>query len=487
MAPTADGKFHAEAAAGNAAAADAAIATLIDALDGTAPVDRVLLKAAAGAGKSYALRRMVKEAIEDGRATRVAVVAFTNKQIHPLAVSLGKELGKDNVCIFVKKGSRDHSPRRRPQVRDRRGDHPRDPDQRPRRDRDLPQARRAGRVRTPAHLPGQRPQRIDPLRRAVRRRGVADPAPPLRQGPRHRAPLGGGGRRRPAAAARDRQQPLARRREVQPLPRLAHRVRRRRPHLVDGSCPPSGDRRPATSRLWRAFYPEWAELNCVAAPGDRGIELGDGLSDVARAVWEQVGTGVPTLLEVDGLPAPEAADIDLPLRGARRRPPRRAVHRRVHPRRRRPRRRRPHRRDDPPAPGRRSRRSAGRRARHPQPGRRRRGRRGGAAGQEARPHREGPAQLDRRLLPGPDQRHHGRRAPAHRRRRARRVQLRLRPPRRHLHPRHPRPADGHPTRARHPARRGPRQVRARRTASPATGSSPARPTNASSPRSPVAP
>ncbi|MFF4024054.1 MULTISPECIES: hypothetical protein [Nocardia] len=33
---------------------------------------------------------------------------------------------------------------------------------------------------------------------------------------------------------------------------------------------------------------------------------------VAR-IWEQVGTGVPTLLEVAGLPDPEAADIDLPL------------------------------------------------------------------------------------------------------------------------------------------------------------------------------
>ena len=65
----------------------------------------MLLKAAAGAGKSYALRRMVGESIEDGRASRVAVVAFTNKQIHPLAVSLGKELGKDKVCIFVKRGS----------------------------------------------------------------------------------------------------------------------------------------------------------------------------------------------------------------------------------------------------------------------------------------------------------------------------------------------------------------------------------------------
>ena len=29
--------------------------------------------------------------------------------------------------------------------------------------------------------------------------------------------------------------------------------------------------------------------------------------------WRQIGTGVPTLLEVDGLAEPEAADVDLPL------------------------------------------------------------------------------------------------------------------------------------------------------------------------------
>jgi len=32
-------------------------------------------------------------------------------------------------------------------------------------------------------------------------------------------------------------------------------------------------------------------------------------------VWEQVATGVPTLLEVEGLEDPEAADIDQPLLG----------------------------------------------------------------------------------------------------------------------------------------------------------------------------
>lgn len=64
--------------------------------------------------------------------------------------------------------------------------------------------------------------------------------------------------------------------------------------------------------LWRAFYPEWGELNCVAAPGDRVITV-EGLDDVAGQVWQQVATGVPVLLEVDGLEEAEAADVDLPL------------------------------------------------------------------------------------------------------------------------------------------------------------------------------
>ncbi|MGH3494503.1 MAG: hypothetical protein ACRDQ1_14890, partial [Sciscionella sp.] len=66
--------------------------------------------------------------------------------------------------------------------------------------------------------------------------------------------------------------------------------------------------------LWRAFYPEWAELSCVAAPGDRRL-VAKKLRGVAKRVWEQVGTGVPTLLEVEGLPEAEAADVDLPLMG----------------------------------------------------------------------------------------------------------------------------------------------------------------------------
>jgi hypothetical protein len=64
--------------------------------------------------------------------------------------------------------------------------------------------------------------------------------------------------------------------------------------------------------LWRAFYPEWEDLNCVAAAGDRTAELGE-MSEIAAAVWTQVVSGVPTLLEIEGLPDPDAPDVDLPL------------------------------------------------------------------------------------------------------------------------------------------------------------------------------
>ena len=72
--------------------------------------------------------------------------------------------------------------------------------------------------------------------------------------------------------------------------------------------------RPAVGHLalWRAFYPEWSSLDCVAALGDRAIDIGS-MDDGAAEIWRQVGTGVPTLLEVGGLRESEAADIDLPL------------------------------------------------------------------------------------------------------------------------------------------------------------------------------
>jgi hypothetical protein len=64
--------------------------------------------------------------------------------------------------------------------------------------------------------------------------------------------------------------------------------------------------------LWPAFYSDWDQLNCVAEPGDRSVELPP-LTGATASIWAFVASGNPTLLEIDGLPAPEAADIDLPL------------------------------------------------------------------------------------------------------------------------------------------------------------------------------
>jgi hypothetical protein len=73
--------------------------------------------------------------------------------------------------------------------------------------------------------------------------------------------------------------------------------------------------RPAAGHLalWRAFYPDWKyELNCVAAPADRFANFGS-MPPASAAIWTQVGTGVPTLVEVEGLPPADAGDVDLPL------------------------------------------------------------------------------------------------------------------------------------------------------------------------------
>src|ERR1700722_20343160 len=110
MTPPIRGVHHAAAAAGNTAVTDEARDALRDALAGTAPIERILLKAAAGAGKSRALRRLVSDAVASNNCDRVAIVAFTNKQIHPLAALLGKELGRDQVCLFVSKDRRGDVP-----------------------------------------------------------------------------------------------------------------------------------------------------------------------------------------------------------------------------------------------------------------------------------------------------------------------------------------------------------------------------------------
>ena len=48
-------------------------------------IERILLKAAAGAGKSYVLKRLVADAVDHVDCARVAVIAFQNRQLWPLA------------------------------------------------------------------------------------------------------------------------------------------------------------------------------------------------------------------------------------------------------------------------------------------------------------------------------------------------------------------------------------------------------------------
>jgi len=306
-----DGVHHARAAAGNEAVADEAAGVLRDALSGAVPVDRILLKAAAGAGKSHVLKRLVVDAVEHPSCTRVAIVAFTNKQIHPLATSLGQTLGKDRVCLFVSKDRYDDVP-------------------------DVAHAH-ATVVSTTSNIPhgceviiatshklgaiGELKRLTDHLGAAHHGRSAFDVlfVDEAWQLPHHlfdkvakAAPI--------AVGVGDVGQ-------LPPLEIGANPWRgnpgfnpyRAWPTAFDGDERTWAVELPAVWRpaachldLWRAFYPEWGELHCVAAPGDR-VLLADGLSGPTAAIWRQVGTGVPTLLEVAGLPDAEAADVDLPL------------------------------------------------------------------------------------------------------------------------------------------------------------------------------
>lgn len=304
---------HAQAAAGNAAAADEAAGVLRDALSGTESVDRILVKAAAGAGKSFILKRLVTDAIEHPKCTRVAVIAFTNKQIHPLATSLGKSLGKDRVCLFVAKSQYDKVPdaaHADVTVVTTSADIPDETrviictchklgaiGELKRLTTYLGAAHHGGSAfdvlfvdeawQLPHHL-FDKVAKAAPLTVGV---GDVGQLPPLEIGanpwrgdpgynPYRAWPTGVGGDERTWAVE---------------LPTVWR--------------PPAGH-----LDLWRAFYPEWRELNCVAAAGDRTL-VTNRLPRTAQAIWKQVSAGVPTLLEVEGLQDPEAADVDLPLMG----------------------------------------------------------------------------------------------------------------------------------------------------------------------------
>jgi hypothetical protein len=299
---------HAAAAAGNFAATTEAIAALRATLSGDTDVARILLKAAAGAGKSYALKRMVDEALTHPRCTRVGVTAFANKQIFPLAEDLGRALGKERVCLYVSA----------------------------KRAQDVPDA-----VQDAATVVTE--TKAVPAEASV---VIATSHMLGATGYRLRTRLGN--------AAHGRlfdvlfvdeawQLPLHRYRAVESLGAVSVGVGDvgQLPPLDPAQNPWRGDRgynpyrawptayeddskscfvempavwRPTEAQLalWQAFYGDWDNLTCVAGPGDRRIEVHGDL-DASATVWQQVATGVPTIIEVDGLAAPDAADIDPPL------------------------------------------------------------------------------------------------------------------------------------------------------------------------------
>ncbi|MGO2747515.1 MAG: AAA family ATPase [Microbacterium sp.] len=311
---TATGEFHHDdAAAKNTAVAEEASAELAAMLAGTSPMERMLLKAAAGAGKSFVLKRLVAEATQHPHATRVAITAFTNKQTRPLAISLGEVLGRDQVVLFVARGTTGDVPeqvQRVATVVDRAADIPHEAlvviatvakfgamgEL-----RRLADALGTGANGTspfdvlfvdeawqiPHHL-FDKVTRLAPLWAGV---GDVGQLPPLEIGdnPWRGDPGYNPYRAWPTDYEDD---PRTWARELPAVWRPAAG------HLA----------------LWRAFYPEWKSLDCVAAPGDRAINLGS-MDEGVASIWSQVGTGVPTLLEIAGLPQAEAADIDLPLMG----------------------------------------------------------------------------------------------------------------------------------------------------------------------------
>lgn len=307
-----DALHHARAAARNSAVAEEAIGQLRDTLSGGTQTERIFLKAAAGAGKSFVLKRLVADAIQHPRCLRVAVIAFQNRQVWPIAASLGKTVGADRVCLLVSKDRYD----------------------------DVPQEvhENATVVTTTSAIPedcsvvvstshkvgafGARRHLVDHLGSGFNGDAPFDVlfVDEAWQLPHHLfdkvaklAPIhvgvGDVGQLPPLEIGSN---PWRGDPRYNPYRAWPTEYSEDDEHTWLAELPAVW--RPAAEQLalWRAFYPEWGELHCVAAPGDRRL-VSSGLTGTAERVWRQVGTGVPTLLEVEGLPEAEAADVDLPL------------------------------------------------------------------------------------------------------------------------------------------------------------------------------
>jgi hypothetical protein len=309
-----DAEHHTAAAAGNIQAAAEAIQALMRRLDGVSDTEKVLLRAAAGAGKSYALVRMVKEAIANDNCLRVAVAAFKNKQIAPLARKLGEELGKESVCLFVSQKRVAELPQTVVDVVTIAC-----------KSSEIPESARVvlgvshkfgvwGEMsRLTTHLgPGANGEtpfdvlfvdeawelplylfaRVEALAPVAVGVGDVGQLPPIdpNENPWRGDPGYNPYRAWPTAYENDDTS------VVIELPAVWR---------------PTGEQLP----LWRAFYNDWDRLNCVAAPGDRSIKLPE-LNGPTADVWAAVATGQPALVEIAGLEEPEAPDIDRPLLAA---------------------------------------------------------------------------------------------------------------------------------------------------------------------------
>lgn len=304
-------RHHADAASGNAAVVREATSVMLTALanPGDEGITHILLKAAAGAGKSYALLSMIEAAAGAAGSRRIGVAAFTNNQIKPLAEKLTQALGRGRVCLHLSaKAADDLTPdfAQKVTVSTSASAIPATTDV----------------LITTAHklkAPGEKG-------RIRNRFGVAEDDPlydvlfidEAWQMPHHLFdPIG---RLAPLVVGVG---------DVGQLPPLeaggnpwrgdaGHNPYRAWPPAFEGRATTWARELPAVWRpagesldLWRAFYPEWGELNSVAAPGERSIRLTGPCP--SEALWHQVGTGRPTLLEVEGLAASEAPDVDLPL------------------------------------------------------------------------------------------------------------------------------------------------------------------------------
>lgn len=303
---------HAAAASENAVVAEAAAEQLREALRGRSQVNKILLKAAAGAGKSYVLKRLVAEATNSSWCKRVAIVTFQNRQVWPLAASLGETLGRDEVCLFT-------ANKWVPELPDAVL-------------RSVTVATKATEIPTGATVILGTSHKFGAFGEARRLNDwLGDGANGTStfdvmfvdeawQLPHHR--FDGLEKMAPIVVGVG---------DVGQLPPLevganpwrgdaGHNPYRAWPTTFEGKDGTWSAELPAVWRptaeqlpMWRSFYPEWTELDCVSAPGDRRIEFDGELSPMATSVWERVATGVPVLLEVDGLPPAEAADVDLPL------------------------------------------------------------------------------------------------------------------------------------------------------------------------------